>query len=87
MRSQRRHDRERLKKKRLDYYGGWMKCPAAKNENATRDFCKRLLRKIGIAIDTPTPCSSPGCCGNPRKRRKNVKTIQERRKLQREESE
>lgn len=72
MRSERRHHRKRLKKKRLDYYGGWMKTKLAKI-GAPRDFCKRVVRKIGVAIDTPKPCSSPGCCGNPRRRGEKTK--------------
>lgn len=36
--------------------------------------------------DTPTPCSDPWCCGNPRRYGKSERlTLQERRVFQREE--
>ena len=52
----RRHHHERLKLKRLDYYGGWMKTSNEPN----------IKRRIGMATDTPKPCSKPECCGTPR---------------------
>lgn len=47
----RRHQRERLKKKRSHYYGGW---------------AGSSPRTLGLILTTPTPCSCP-MCGNPRK--------------------
>jgi hypothetical protein len=51
MKAERRHHRERLKKARRFHWG--------------RDL-RGEDQQIGLAVDTPTPCSCP-MCGNPRK--------------------
>jgi hypothetical protein len=47
----RRHQLDRLRKKRKRYYGGW---------------AGESKRNEGIVLSTPKLCSQP-CCGNPRK--------------------
>ena len=71
MRAIRRHHRERLKKKRIEYYGGWMK----------KSHQPKIERRIGVAIDTPTLYSKPQCHGNQRYYCKGDEklTIQEQR--------
>lgn len=73
-RAVRRHHYERLKKKRRNYWGGklnpdahWFKWIKYLHEYGdTEEERGRLNRLIGIAVNTPTPCSEY-CCGNPRK--------------------
>jgi hypothetical protein len=55
-RSVRRHHNERLKKKRLSYWGG-----VAQSDD----------RRLGILLHTPHPCTC-WMCGNPRKFNKEI---------------
>lgn len=65
----RRHRYNRLKKKRLKYWGYGSK------------FSGQMTPKqIGMVVATPHPCSRI-CCGNPRKYF-NELTIQEQRNMQ-----
>lgn len=55
-RAWRRHQRERIKNKRIRQINSWW-------------FGERVVddpKFVGMMIDTPHPCSGP-CCGNPRK--------------------
>lgn len=68
-RAMRRRHRLRIKMKRL------------RNQYWAGSLLSSGLQRLGIAIDTPTPCSNPWCCGNPRRLRKGMVrfTIQERK--------
>lgn len=59
----RRHHRQRLLRKRADYWGGW-----------TRKFPNRAR----ILINTPTPCSCMGCSANWERRNCGHVTLKER---------
>ncbi len=81
-RAQRRHDRERLRKKRQYYWGygrkpGWIGWPP-KDSRGQIQFMS--ARNAGMIVDTPTPCSCY-MCGNPRRKAwaDEILTIQERK--------
>jgi len=59
----RRHHRQRLLKKRADYWGGW-----------PRKFPGRMR----LLVNTPTPCSCPMCSNNWERRYCGEVTRQER---------
>jgi hypothetical protein len=80
MRAIRRHHRERLKNKRKNYGG---------MERAAKYFGEKWLKQNQArVINTPTPCSCPGC-GNPRNHawfKKERLTIQERKAIEAEKA-
>jgi len=67
-RAERRHHIERLKKKRRYYWYGY---------NLNGKPMDKDKRRLGMVVDTPTPCSCH-MCGNPRKYWKE-KTLQEKK--------
>jgi len=71
-RSKRRHNIERLKKKRINYHGGYAK---KAQEDGDIEFAEQCSGKW---TNTSTPCSC-WMCGNPRKYMKQKLTIQEQK--------